>query len=354
MLASWAWTALGLLIYSHINSMPNSFTYELTSEQQRVLIDLIRGGNYRPLTMEHTIIAAATESCTIALYKSGKCLVQGKGAEEFVQFALEPIVMQAVKVGYEDVLDPDASRPHMGVDESGKGDFWGPLVVASAYVDESLVGPMREMNVRDSKRITSDKVAIQMATQIRHLLGNRYAVVTIGPGAYNRLYAKMRSVNRMLGWAHARAIEDLLGKVPGCPRAISDQFGSKETVKRALMSRGRDIELVQRHRAESDLAVAAASVLARAGFLQALHRMGEQYGQSFPKGASPAVQAAAVALVQAKGEKVLLETAKCHFRTTDSVLQTLGKSREALGPEGSAVSKPYVGGFRRRSADSEQ
>jgi ribonuclease HIII len=324
-----------------------SYTIELTKPQQAVLADILRTGNYQPLTVEHAIVAAATPDCRIAIYRSGKCLVQGAGATDFVTFVLEPLVLKAVGLGYEDVLDPDASRPHIGVDESGKGDFWGPLVVAGAYVDGALVATMREMNVRDSKRISSDTVALDMARDLRRLLGQRYSLVTIGPAAYNRLYSRLRNVNTILSWAHARAIENLLEKVPDCPRAVSDQFGSKEQVRRALMKRGREIELVQRHRAESDPAVAAASILARAAFLYALRKLEEQHKVPFPKGASAAVVESGRKLVEAKGGKILMETAKCHFKTTDAILAQLKMDRSVLGPEGAATSKPSA--YHRRS-----
>jgi ribonuclease HIII len=331
-----------------------SFTYELTAAQQAQVQEILRTGNYRPVPMEHTRIAVETPDCRIALYRSGKCLIQGKGAAEFVTFVLEPLVLQQAGLGYESVLNPEESRPHIGVDESGKGDFFGPLVAVSAFADEALARTMREMNVRDSKRITSDRVALDLGRDLRRLLGRRFSVVLIGPRAYNRLYAKMRSVNTLLAWAHARAIENLLEVVPDCGMAISDQFGSKAQVSRALMKRGRKIELVQRPRAESDMAVAAASVIAREQFLRALIQLGETYGLKVPKGASAAVQAAAVAIGRKRGPAILLETAKCHFKTADTVLAALGTGRSALGADGQAVSKPpRPGGWHRPRAEAE-
>lgn len=323
-----------------------SYTYKLSEQQQKALVNILKRGNYRPVKMEHTIIAGEAEDCRIALYKSGKCLIQGKKASEFVIFTLEPIVLASVGLGYEDVLDPLLAKPHIGIDESGKGDFFGPLVIAGAYVDETLIDAMREMDVKDSKNITSDKKAIEMGRDLRELLGKRYTVIKIGPQAYNRLYYKMRSVNTILAWGHARAIENMLNVLPNCPRAISDQFGSKEQVKRALMNKGRRIELVQRHKAESDLAVAAASIIAREGFLRALKDMEKQYKLELHKGASPAVIHDAVEIGKKHGPAILLDTAKCHFKTTDTVLAALNSDRNALGPEGQAVSKPYQ--FRRR------
>lgn len=317
----------------------SSFTYALSAPQQASLLNILRTGNFRPFPLEHTVLAAEGTNCKIALYKSGKCVVQGKGAPDFVTFILEPQVLATAGFGYEHVLDPEAFSPHIGIDESGKGDFFGPLVVAGVYVDNDIVTAMRDMDLKESKRITSDKKVLETGRSLRKLLGNRYAIVAIGPAAYNRLYAKMRNVNRMLAWAHARAIENLLDTVPSCPRAISDQFGSKRQVEQALMKNGRRIELVQRHRAESDYAVAAASVLARAVFLSSLHKFSEQYKTPFPKGASAAVQQAAVELLKTHPPQILLDVAKCHFKTTDEALAQAGTDRKALGSAGAAVSK---------------
>ncbi len=317
----------------------NSFTFKLTESQQSALRALVETGNYEPAKVPYTIVAADAPTCRIALYTSGKLVVQGKGAEEWVTFTLEPEILKEARLGYEDVVIPELSTPHMGIDESGKGDFFGPLVIVAAYVDPALAEKFRELNVRDSKTITSDKKATEMAEAIAAALRGRFAVVQIGPRAYNRLYNKMRNVNEMLAWGHARAIENLLEKVPDCPRALSDQFGPTRQIERALLKKGRSIKLEQRPKAESDPAVAAASVLARALFIRALRDLERQYQAEFPKGASAAVKDAAKKLVELKGPGVLLDTAKCHFKTTDEVLAHTGQTRAALGPEGSAISR---------------
>lgn len=325
-----------------------SFSYKLTPEQQESLLLVLSTGNYMPASVPHTQIAVKTPGYCVNLYNSGKLLVQGKEAEEFVTFVLEPVVLQRVGVGYEEELSPESFTPHMGIDESGKGDFFGPLVIASAYVDGDLVRTMQSMGVRDSKNIKSDKKAMGLGRDIRALLKGRFSVVRIGPAAYNRLYAKMRNVNRILGWGHARAIENLLERVPDCPRAISDQFGTKAQVSKALLAKGRKIALEQRPRAEEDMAVAAASILAREAFLFALRKMKADYGIEPRKGASDLVREAAVEMVQRHGPDVLLQTAKCHFGTTDKVLAAVGASRGDLPPEGQAVSRLARPGARKR------
>ena len=310
----------------------NSFTFKLSDEQQLALRKHLKSPKYLPETVPHTQVAASIPDCRINLYNSGKLLVQGKGAEEWITFTLETEILKEAVLGYEDFHDPEAIQPHMGIDESGKGDFFGPLVIASAYVDEGLVEKLRAIGVRDSKKISSDNVSLNMAREIRKILGDRCAMVTIGNRSYNRMYSKIRNVNKMLAWGHARAIENLLEKVPDCPRALSDKFGPTHQIERALMNKGKKIKLDQRTKAESDTAVAAASVLARAGFLYALKKMGKEHGFEVPKGASEKVRREAEKLVAYKGPGILLETAKCHFQTTDKVLAEVGYSRKDLPP----------------------
>jgi ribonuclease HIII len=331
-----------------------SFTYKLNEVQQAALRDELNGGNYRLFAIEHAIVAGETNDCRIVLYKSGKCLVQGKNAEQFVLFVLEPVVLKKAGLGYEEVVSPDVYAPHMGIDESGKGDFFGPLAVVAVYTDNDLAKRLLSAGAKDSKTISSDKKALQLAKDIQKILGGRFSVVTIGPAAYNRMYSKIRNVNRILAWAHARAIENLLEKTPSCPRALSDQFGAKELIERALMQKGRKIELVQRHRAESDVAVAAASILARSFFLMGIEKIGREYGIALAKGASAKVVEAGRVLVGKHGPEALLKTAKCHFRTTDLVLESLSMNRSILGPEGAAVSRPRISGRSHGAADRKK
>jgi len=156
-----------------------------------------------------------------------------------------------------------------------------------------------------------------MAPDIRMLCP--HSIIAIGPQRYNELYAKIRNLNRLLAWGHAKALETLLGKV-SCGRAIADQFGDERLILNALQEKGRTITLEQRHKAESDIAVAAASILARAEFLIRLKRLSDEIGTTLPKGASPAVELAGRMIVKKHGEERLGSVAKMHFKTTRAVL----------------------------------
>ena len=317
----------------------NSFTYKLSKEQQQTLILILQDGTFTKTEVPYTTYSVKGNDCSINIYTSGKCLIQGKGAEDFILFYLEPMVTQVATLGYEDIINPEATQPHCGIDESGKGDLFGPLVVSAVYVDESIVPKLREMGVKDSKNISSDAKALGMGKALREMLKGKFSIVKVGPEAYNRLYTKMRSVNTLLAWGHARSIENILDLVPTCPKAISDQFGTKEQLEKALMKKGNNIELIQRHKAESDMAVAAASIIAREQFLLALKTFEKTYDQEFPKGASAKVKELAIKLVEKNGPQILEKTAKCHFKTTDQVLEAAGYKRADLGEFGQAKSK---------------
>lgn len=206
--------------------------------------------------------------------------------------------------------------PVIGVDESGKGDFFGPLVVAGALIAESDVPFLENLGVRDSKTI-ADKKILALADSIKKQCD--FELVVIGPEKYNQLYARIRNLNRLLGWAHARVIENILGK-QAAALAISDKFGNERFIIDNLQEKGKAIRLVQMVRGEAHPAVAAASVLARAEFLRRMDELSRRYGMTFPLGASGIVDAAGRSLVANRGEAILTEVAKTHFKNYQKIV----------------------------------
>ena len=297
-----------------------SYTCKLTNGQADALKAWLTAHDYKFREVPYARFAAEREKTNMVFYDSGKLVVQGKGTQEFVEFVLEPEILREARLGYETVLNPELLLPRLGVDESGKGDFFGPMCIAGAYVNESVVKAWQGSGVRDSKDVSGDKRIKELAELIRKTPGCVSTVVPVGNEAYNRLFRKMHSVNSILAWGHARVIENLMllkyQMNPQPVRAISDQFAhSKEVIATALMSLGKSIELVQKHKAEADLAVAAASILARNEFVTRLDTMGKRFDMVFPKGASAAVDTAAKEFVARHGAENLPKVAKMHFRT---------------------------------------
>src|ERR1041385_9094799 len=244
----------------------NSYTHPLINEQVSKLKALLQQLGYEFSPKPYTIFFGQKNKLSVAVYEKGpKVLVQGRGVEEFVQFELEPKILGEAKLGYEEVHSPEMFEPHFGVDESGKGDFFGPLVIAGVYVDRGIARKLIDAGVVDSKRIGSDARIRALADTIRKTSLGFAETVLIGPAKYNELYDKFGNLNRLLGWGHARVIENLLMKKPACARSLSDQFADARVINASLLKHGRKIVIEQRPRAESDIAVAAASVMAREG-----------------------------------------------------------------------------------------
>lgn len=298
----------------------NSYTHLLTSAQAEKLRALLSDRGFQFSPKPYTIFFAQKEKLSVAVYEKGpKVLLQGRGVEEFVQFELEPNVLGEAKLGYEEVHSPEMFEPHFGVDESGKGDFFGPLVIAGVYVDRGIARKLIDGGVQDSKRIGSDARIRALADVIRKTQGAVADVVVIGPERYNVLYEKFGNLNSLLGWGHARVIENLLAKRSDCPRALSDKFADARVIERSLLERGRNIRLEQRTKAESDPAVAAASILARDGFINWLDARGKALGVKLGRGVSAAVKQSAGEIVEKHGPEALRQVAKVHFRTAHEI-----------------------------------
>ncbi len=204
---------------------------------------------------------------------------------------------------------------HIGTDESGKGDFFGPLVIAGVLADEKTSQYFLDLGIKDSKKLT-DKKMLTLAAEIKKVAP--HSIIAISNSKYNELYNNMRNLNKLLAWGHARAIENVLEK-QHCEYALSDKFGDESLIKSALMRNGRSIRLEQMCKAESDIAVAAASVLARATFVQKLQDMENTYGLKFQKGCSGLVKDGAKLFIEKYGKERLKEVCKAHFKTYNEV-----------------------------------
>jgi ribonuclease HIII len=297
-----------------------TYTAPLTSEQVTALRQLVANAGFEFSPKPYTIFFAQKNKLSVAVYEKGpKLLLQGKGIEEFVSFELEPKILGEARLGYEEVHAPEMFEPHFGIDESGKGDFFGPLVIAGVFTDRAIARRFLENGIQDSKRIGSDTKIRSLARTIRQTPGVAIDLVQIGPERYNDLYEKFGNLNSLLGWGHARVIENLLVKKPDCPRALSDKFADARVIERALLQNGRQIQLEQRTKAESDLAVAAASILAREAFIDWLERNGKRIGLALGRGVSARVKEIARRIVEAEGPEALRRFAKIHFRTAHEI-----------------------------------
>jgi ribonuclease HIII len=302
-----------------------SYTMELKEEAVEKLREILLRDGFELSDRPYAYYGAKKGKLSVTVYEKGpKVLVQGKETEEFVQFTLEPEVLGEARLGYEEVTNPEMFTPHFGIDESGKGDFFGPLVIAGAYVDGEAARGLLDAGVMDSKRIGSAARIAKLAKVVRGTRGVREAVVAISPERYNEMYGSFRNLNELLAWGHATVIAELAKKVPDCPRALSDQFANPRVLERALGKKGLSIELEQKTKGESDVAVAAASILARERFLGWMRGAGEEWKMELPLGAGPMVLEAGSAFLSKYSVREMSKVGKMHFKTASDIIDGTG------------------------------
>ena len=249
--------------------------------------------------------------------KGNKVVLQGNKETEFYQKINEIIFgPELFKVDTKELSEPEN---YIGTDESGKGDYFGPLIIAGVLVNKKTLNLLKKTGVRDSKEINSDYSIKAVSSEIKKIIGNSYNLVVISPEKYNELYQSFRNVNKLLGWAHARVLENIL-KEQDVPEAISDKFGDESYIKNSLQKEGKNILLHQITKAERYTAVAAASILARDKFNDWFERKSRELNFQIPKGASEQVEEAAKKLKNTYGEELLIRYVKLHFKTSKKIL----------------------------------
>jgi len=299
-----------------MSTKPKIFVSQITREQAEKLKEDLPNLGFELKQPAYTLFQATKKGVSVTCYTSLKLVVQGKDFEEFIEFYLEPEILKSFGFGYEEEKEIDLT-PRMGVDEAGKGDFFGPLCAAALYADSQKILELKKLGVKDSK-LLSDAAVLALAKKLR--AGFIHSIVKINPLRYNDMYQSFGNLNTLLAWAHATAIESL-SKISGCTCVIVDQFAHETVIQKALAKKKISLDVTQRHKAENDLVVAGASILARAAFLEGLKSLSDKAGQLLPKGASKQVIEAGKAFVRKYGKEKLKEVGKIHFKTTSQILE---------------------------------
>jgi ribonuclease HIII len=295
-------------------------TFQLTEEQKNKLRQYLETRGFSFETQPHQEFLARKDTVAVNLYTNGKVVFGGSnkaGIQEIKDFLLS---IGSVEVPEKEKEYPPiaVSGTRIGTDEAGKGDYFGPLVITGVLITADKEQELSKLGVKDSKTLRETTIS-NLSFEIRRMLNSDdYEVILISPITYNILYQKLGNLNKILGWGHARAIENLLSTGKYCKVAIADQFGDQRYIENALMRKGREIELIQVPKAERDLAVAAASIVARDTFVCKLREMGESFRTVFPKGSSNVVEFGKQ-FVKENGVDALLHVAKVHFSLTREI-----------------------------------
>jgi ribonuclease HIII len=290
------------------NAKPSCFVANIDSSLAPKLEQGLQERGFSFSKPQYTQFQARKTGVTCTLYTSGKLVVQGKGKDELLEFYLEPEILQSFTYSNKEVYLDKTSR--MGCDEAGKGDFFGPLCVAGVMADEEGVEALSKLGVADSKTVSDQKI-LKLAPKIRLVVASE--TVNLFPHKYNELYEKFSNLNFLLAWAHATVIENL-SKKGSCEYALVDQFARAEVLERAIAKKQIDIVVKQETKAERDIVVAAASMLARADFLRGLERLEKEHDCLLPKGGGKQTLQEGKRILDSRGKEIFPKIAKVHFK----------------------------------------
>lgn len=268
----------------------------------------------------HFSYKSKAHAVTVAAYTSGKVVISGKGTEEFVANILEPQVTGVARLGYDEVHNPEWFETHAGLDESGKGDLFGPVVSACVIAGKSAVEKWLAAGVKDSKQVASDKKIFELEKIIRDTPGVIVKTAFARIEKYNTLYQKFGNLNAFLGHLHFLALKEALAEAEENGSEIPawgllDQFSKSPIVQRNLTRNGIDFDLKMRTKAEIDPVVAAASVVARAAYVREIEKISELAGTRLPKGSGAEAKKAATEIFRKFGAARFGEFVKLHFKT---------------------------------------
>ncbi|HEY3756672.1 MAG TPA: ribonuclease HIII [Opitutaceae bacterium] len=311
----------------------SSYTIKLDDGQMEKLRGILDGRGWKAFDVAYARYAFRGPDCNVTAYESGKLVVAGKGTEDFVLHTLEAEVTQAPKLGYDNVLHPEWFEAHAGLDESGKGDFFGPVVAATVIAEPAAIEGWIKAGVKDSKKIAESQI-IALDKLIQATPGAVVRTCLCGMTRYNELMARPRTnLNGLLAWLHATALMQALER-KRVPWGLLDQFSEQPLTQRELTRKGlTGFELKMRTKAEEDPVVAAASIVARAEYVRQMHALSQRFGAKLQKGAGPLVKTQAAEIIARFGARSLGEYAKLHFRTAYEVVSAAGKLDELPLPE---------------------
>ena len=311
----------------------STYTVKLDDAQMSKLRQILVDRGWKPFDVEYSRFAFKGNDCNVTAYTSGKVVVAGKGTEEFVTMTIEPEITLAPKLGYDEVIHPEWFEPHAGLDESGKGDFFGPVIAATVIAQKSMIEAWRKSGVQDSKKISENQI-LKLDEMIRGTHGVVVKTCYCSMPKYNELMSRPRAnLNLLLAWLHGTALQQALAERP-VAWGLLDQFTEQPLVQRELTRKGvKSFELRMRTKAEEDPVVAAASVVARAAYVREMHQLSQRFGEKLQKGAGPLVKKQGAEIIARFGTRALGDFAKLHFRTAYEVVQAAGKLDELPLPE---------------------
>ncbi len=278
-----------------------NISIEIPLKYKKDLYTLFDKEGFSFKSVDYAFFRAEKEGIIATFYKSGKLLIQGKELDRIYELIKKRFVKE------------NNSEPWMGTDEAGKGDYFGPLVVAGVIVDPKKDIDLLKLGVKDSKRLTSARISV-LAEVIKKQFF--YEIVVLEPKKYNTIYKEEGNLNKILSGLHIKVIEKLITK-NSVNKVVVDKFSKTSGIIKYFDGKVSIDEIIK---GEKDLACASASILARDAFNQYMEKMGKKYNFEFPKGSGKKVKEALFSFLESYPFEELKNVAKLHFKLTKEVL----------------------------------
>jgi ribonuclease HIII len=295
-----------------------SYTCKLDEMHLQKLGDRCEFNGWEFYEVPHSQFAYRSSHLNVVAYNSGTVVIQGRNTEDFVQNTLEPEITGKIQLGYDEINHPDWFEEHGGMDESGKGDLFGPLVSVCVIGGREQVIAWIQAGVKDCKAIGSDEKIFALEKVIRNTSGAIVESFLLSMRKYNELYGGFgENLNRLLAWYHSKSLSNALQLRP-VDRVLLDQFSKQPLVQQFF--RNQKVQIHMRPRAEEDPVVAAASIIARAEFIRALKALSQNAGETLHRGAGNEVLEQAKALAKKVGTDHFGDFAKLHFSTAQQAI----------------------------------
>lgn len=301
------------------NKTQTCFSFTLTPPQVEHLHQICLQRGFEPYDVQYSLYAFRGNRLNIVCYRTGKLVIQGRDAQEFVTFTIEPEVTQTFLLGNDEVYHPEWYEIHAGLDESGKGDVFGPVVTACVIAGGDEVRALQKVGVKDSKAVSSDREILKIEEKIRRTDGVIVEVMALSMEKYNELYVKFgRNLNRLLGWLHSCSLKNALKRRP-IERGLLDQFSKQPIVQGYIEKEFPEFELAMRTKAEADPVVGAASIVARAEYIRRMEQLSKDAGMELPKGAGAVVNKIGYELYEKVGDEGMVHFCKMHFKNLETI-----------------------------------
>ncbi len=296
---------------------------KVSEETKKKMIEYYKDKK-RDKVIPYVVFQAEDMDTVITMYESGKVMFQGVSADVDATMWREMDGQKSEEVEKREKIESKYAYCNcVGSDEVGTGDYYGPIVVTSCYVKKEDINFLKELGIKDSKKITDDiilKIAPQIAKKIK------YRSTILYNEEYNEKYHKDLNMNKIKAIMHNKVLYQMMQEEkPEIDYIIVDEFAKENRYYQYIEGTGpiqRGITFMMKAE-DKNPAVACASIISRYLFLKEFDKLSDFVHTPLPKGAGPMVDDIGKELVEKYGEEILKKVAKLNFKNTERILQTM-------------------------------